>query len=249
MKKPGLLAAAALLILAVWEVAVLLRAHATAPSDDDWRAVRAAVDAGFKPGDLVVFAPPWIDPVGRVHLGHHLTLDDVARMDDARYPRVWEVSTRGASAPEARGDVTRDERHGALRLRLWERPAETVVWSLRPRAGLNEVDFAGRYCAIVRPGNKLEIPDATLGDRLVVRAGLADFRARKENRAWAKVSVLVDGAPVSSASVGNDEGWLALPVAQTKAGPARLTFAVEVDRSRGGPPENLPVCIAAEARQ
>jgi hypothetical protein len=61
--------------------------------------------------------------------------------------------------------------------------------------------------------------------------------------------VLVDGAPVSAASVGNDEGWLALPVAGTRPGPAKLTFAVDVDRTRGGPPENLPVCIAAEARQ
>jgi hypothetical protein len=249
VKKPGLLAAAALLVIAVWEVAVLVRARAAAPAAADWQAIRAAVDAGFREGDLVVFAPAWMDPVGRQHLGQHLTVDDVARMDDARYGRVWEISARGAAAPEARGRVLRDERHGALRLRLHERPAERVVWSLRSRAGLHEVDFAGRHCAIVRPPGKLEVADATLGTKLVVRAGLADFRARKANRGHARVKVLVDDAPVAEASVGSESGWVALPPAATAPGAARVSFVTEVDRDRGGAPLDLQVCIAAEARQ
>lgn len=249
MKKPGLIAAAALLVIAVWEVTVLLRARASAPEDADWQAVRAAVDAGFRPGDLVVFAPAWMDPVGRMVLGHHLRVDDVARMDDARYPRVWEIAARGAHAPEGRGTVTRDESHGALRLRLWERPAERVVWSLRSRAGLYEVDFAGRHCANLRTPGRLDVPDATLGKTLVVRAGLSDFRARKENRAFARVKVLVNDAPVAETSVGSDSGWVALPVAATTPGPAKVSFVTEVDRGRGGPPEVLPVCVAAEARE
>jgi hypothetical protein len=169
-------------------------------------------------------------------------------MDDARYPRVWEVSARGADAPEGRGEVTRDERHGALRLRLWERPAARVTWSLRARATLNEVDFTGRLCAVVRAPGRIDIADAPLGTRLAVRAGLADFRARKENRAFARVVVLIDDQPVSEiGGLGTDSGWVALPAARTTPGHARVSFVTEVDRSRGGPPEVLPVCIAAEA--
>ena len=57
-----------------------------------------AVTADFKTGDLIVFAPRWLDPVGRRWLGSLLTVADAGRLDDARYARVWEVSIRGAGA-------------------------------------------------------------------------------------------------------------------------------------------------------
>src|SRR5262249_14343812 len=132
------LAAAALLVLAVWEIATLLRVHAAAPTDEDWAEVERVVRAGFAPGDLIVFAPAWIDPVGRTHLGDLLTVHDAARMDAARYARIWEVSARDATAPDAPGPVGLDARAGALRVRRHDHQPAHVTWDLRNRSQLLE---------------------------------------------------------------------------------------------------------------
>ncbi len=50
-------------------------------------------------------------------------------MDDARYPRVWEISQRGARSPEAtRGELRADHSFGRLRVRLIEREAASVIY-------------------------------------------------------------------------------------------------------------------------
>jgi hypothetical protein len=61
--------------------------------------------------------------------------------------------------------------------------------------------------------------------------------------------VLVDGAEVSRASVGNDSGWLALPAVKTAPGAHDVSFEVSVDPDHGDPRRaRLDVCLAAEAR-
>jgi hypothetical protein len=248
VKRPALLCAAALVALAVWEIAVLVRARAAAPGEVDWAAVRSRVDREHRAGDLVVFAPAWMDPVGRLHLGHHLTVEDAARMDAARYARVWEVSARGASSPDATGRVVADERHGALRLRLLEREPAEVLWDLGPRAKLLEIDYAGRRCVEVRAPGTLDAGVVPLGGKLVARAGLADFRARRDNRATARVRALLDDREVARASVGSESGWVALPEVATTPGEGRLRFEVEIEEG-SGTPAVLNVCIAAETRR
>jgi hypothetical protein len=115
--------------LALVETTVALVAPALAPTDADWEAAASAVRAGFRPGDLIVAAPGWADPILRVHLGDLIPPEVAARMDDERFARVWEVSQRGARAPAARGaTVARDEHFGRLRVRLLERQAEPVTY-------------------------------------------------------------------------------------------------------------------------
>src|SRR4051812_1822482 len=97
------LAAAGLALLAVWEVVVLVSAGQSAPSPRDWQTAAAAIPATLHDDQLIVFAPRWIDPVGRQWLGGRMSLDQVARMDAVRYREIWEVSIRGASAPELAG--------------------------------------------------------------------------------------------------------------------------------------------------
>ena len=90
------------------ETTVALVAPSRAPTDADWAAAARDVRAGFRPGDLIVAAPAWADPIMRLHLGDLIPPAVAARMDDARFARVWEVSQRGAHAPEAaRGTVAR----------------------------------------------------------------------------------------------------------------------------------------------
>jgi hypothetical protein len=240
------LAAAALLALAIWEIATLLHVHAAAPADADWDAAAAFVRAGFAPGDLVVFAPEWSDPVGRLHLGDLLTIHDAARMDAARYGRIWEVSQRGATAADADGPVGLEREFGALRVRRHDHSAARVTWDLRDRAKLLEVGYAPRECVEVRAPSTLDVGSVPLASRLVVRAGLADFRARRDNRATALVRVLVDGAEAASAEIGSESGWVALPPIATTPGAHRVAFETRI--AGGGQPAILPACIAAEAR-
>ncbi|MBI4509212.1 MAG: hypothetical protein HY698_06225 [Deltaproteobacteria bacterium] len=252
----GRIAGLALILLAAWEIGVLWRSKRAAPTDADWQQVVAAVTASHQPGDLIVFAPSWMDPVGRKWLGGLMTIDQAARMDDARYGRAWEISARGAAAPETEGAGTPayESRFGALRVRQFTRPAAQVTWDLSAHSALQEVDFQPRKCARIgepRPGRPavLDVPSATLGMELVVRAGLADFRERRENRAVALVRVIVDGEEKARAQVGNESGWLPLPRVATNPGVHQVRFEATVDPSRGDPQRaTLSVCIAAEAR-
>jgi hypothetical protein len=116
------LVGALVVLLALFEAANALYAPHRAPSDDDWRAAAAFVNAGFRDHDLVVAAPAWADPVLRLHLGDRLPIKVAARLDHQTFPRVWELSQRGAEAPETGGARLVEERQfGHLRARLYQR--------------------------------------------------------------------------------------------------------------------------------
>jgi hypothetical protein len=126
--------AAALALLALVETAQALIAPLRAPRDSDWTAAAAVVREGFRAGDLIVAAPPWADPVMRMHLGDLLPVAAAARLDDARFARVWEVSQRGARAPEGAGrTVALDRGVGALTVRRLERPAAEITYDFLER--------------------------------------------------------------------------------------------------------------------
>jgi hypothetical protein len=157
--------AAAVALLAIIETANALTAPARAPKEADWAAAARAVRAGFQAGDLIVAAPAWADPILRVHLGDLIPAAVAGRLDDARFGRVWEVSQRGARAPEARrGTVTRTQRFGALTVRLVERPAPAVSYDFVDRWGDAHVtrEQLGRPpVACPRAGDRFQCPDIT----------------------------------------------------------------------------------------
>ncbi|HVU49494.1 MAG TPA: hypothetical protein VHL80_02345 [Polyangia bacterium] len=127
----GLVVAAAIGVLAVVETAVAVVAPSRAPQDADWEAAAREIRAAFAPGDLIVAAPAWADPLMRLHLGDLVPLPVAARLDDARFGRVWELGQRGAHAPEAaRGAVALEKRFGALTLRRVDRPPAVIVHDL-----------------------------------------------------------------------------------------------------------------------
>lgn len=248
MRKPATLCVALIAALAVWEIAVLWRAKAKAPANRDWAAAHDLVAAAHQAGDLIVFAPAWTDPVGRKWLGDMMTVAEAARMDAVRYPRVWEVSIRGAHSAEATGTVAVDQTFGAVRVRRFDRVAAAVTWDLGDQAQLREVDFAPRNCVPFKPPHQLDLPQVALGSSLAVYAGIADFRSRRDNQARALLTVKVDDLEVARATVGNDSGWLALPVAATTPGPHHVVFDASLIPGTGNG-NSLDLCIAAEARQ
>jgi hypothetical protein len=93
------------------ELAVHLKQANGAVPDADWLAARDAVTAIARPEDLVVFAPHWVDPIGRRWFGDSVaTLAREARPDETRFPRAIEVSIRGKHTPELAGWQKTDER-------------------------------------------------------------------------------------------------------------------------------------------
>jgi len=141
---------------------VALVAPSRAPTDADWAAAAAAVRAGFRPGDLIVAAPAWADPILRVQLGDLIPPEVAARMDDDRFARVWEVSQRGAQAPAAAGgSTTVDDRFGRLRVRLVERSAEIVSYDFVARwadAHVSRRDVRGAVVACALGGDRIVCP-------------------------------------------------------------------------------------------
>jgi hypothetical protein len=190
-----------------------------------------------------------------MHLGDHLRAADIAHLDKAKFPRLWEVSIRGATAPETRGlPVALEEHFGGVRVRRYDRPPGTtaeVLWDLGPILGLNEVDFAPRMCTIipVRAGApSLDLGEKELGRSLVVGAGLTDFRSRKENYSRARLEVRVDGVAGASGLVGN-EGWVVLHAA-TRPGRGAVSLVASVDPTFGpARASTLDLCVAVEARR
>jgi hypothetical protein len=246
------LAAGGLVLLAVWEIMVLASAHRSAPSRENWQAVAAVIPPMLRDDQLIVFAPRWIDPVGRLWLGSRMSLDHAARMDAVRYREIWEVSVRGAEAPDVAGEpAVSEQAFGPIRLRRFVRDAPRVTWSLSEGARICEVDFEPRRGVVLELDHPLgqarrPYEDVNLGDQLQVYAGLADYKKRSDNRATALIQVMVDGREATRGIATNDNGWAALPTAATPPGLHEVEILARVQDPRD--PIGLSVCVAAEAR-
>jgi hypothetical protein len=156
-------AVAAVVVLALVETVNAVVAPLRAPDERDWKVASAAVRAGFRPGDLVVAAPAWADPVMRQQLGDLVPMPVAGRMDAARYARIWEISQRGARAAEtAGGSLAQSSKHRGLTVKLWEKKAAQVTF-----------DFLSEWrraeLSVVSPGG--DTPCAVGADRFVCMGG------------------------------------------------------------------------------
>lgn len=257
---------AALVLLALVESAVAVIAPSRAPTDGDWAAAAGAVRAEFRPGDLIVAAPAWADPILRVHLGDLIPPEMAARLDDARFPRVWEISQRGARSPEGqRGDVRSDRSFGRLRLRLIERPAPVVTYDFVARWSdgrlangrgtsierkIVEVDQRLRLAIMTRPvaGGPvvIEFPAVPLGRELAIATGLHDTWMRKAARGTVQARLFVGERPVPLPETTNDSGWTETRV-DTSAEEGR-TLPVRLEITSAAPFDRY-FAFAAEARR
>jgi hypothetical protein len=129
-------AAAFVAVLALVETGNALLAPLRVPPPHDWDDAAADVRARLQPGDLIVFAPRWVDEVGRAHLGDVMPVEMAAHADADRYARVFEVSIRGARAPESSGArLVDDKRFGKVRVALYEKPAAAITFDFTSHAG------------------------------------------------------------------------------------------------------------------
>jgi hypothetical protein len=252
---PALLLAA----IAAWEAIAAQRAGAGVPGDEAWARAAAVVRDGHRPGDLIVFAPDWIDPVGRLHLGDLISPGDAGRMDAARYGRIWELSIRGGRAIDTAGlsPVEVRELDGVV-VRRFERAPVEVLADLRDRLSgarldgaparppaieLAEVGFAPRRCVVVvpRPGApvRLAFPALPAGE-LVGYVGLADVFSRRDERRPGRLTVEHAGRAIADVTAGVDDGWVRFAA---RAPGGELVISIASD----GP--GRQVCFAAEVRR
>ncbi|HEY3354421.1 MAG TPA: hypothetical protein VGQ83_14310 [Polyangia bacterium] len=137
--RPGRLAlagVAAVALLALVEAGVALTAPLRTPSPADWRRAAAHVRGLKRPGDLIVVAPAWADPLLRLYLGDQITMAEAGRMDAARYGRLVELSVRGGRAPETRAPGVRQiarARFGGVTVTTYEQPRAEVVFDFLER--------------------------------------------------------------------------------------------------------------------
>jgi hypothetical protein len=256
VKKPLAAAPALLLVLvALWEIVAAFHDAHGVPDDDAWERAATALREAYKPGELIVFAPAWIDPVGRLHAGDLIPVEMAARMDAAKYGSIWELAIRGAHAPEVAGlTALTSTDFAGVTLRHYERtPAIVVDDALarephsdgaRPTLELAEVGFAPHRCwQVVPPAHgkvTITIP-MTLGTKLVGYVGLADVFKRRDIRTPGELEVHA-GSAAADIHPGIDDGWVRFELATTP-GPAEVTFV-----AKAVSPERL-ICFAAEARQ
>lgn len=266
----GLAPIVALAVIAAWSTCRVVGAGAGVPGDGAWKAAAAAVRAEHQPGELIVFAPRWIDPVGRLHLGDLIPVEMAARMDADRYGVIWELGIRGARSPEARGlRPVWQKRFGGVEVRRFERtPAEVVtdivaiaaaspgtmqtsgLFARGPQVVLAEVGFEPHRCIqiVPSPGQEVKVtfPAVTVGSELVGAVGLADVFTRRDVRTPIEFIVQVGGTEVARVEAGVDSGWVRWR-GTTTPGRAEVTF---VARALGGAKaRDRLVCFAAEARR
>jgi hypothetical protein len=262
--RPLPIAAAPVLLLAaisVWEVCAARRDATSVPAPDAaaWRAAAAVVRAGYRRGELIVFAPDWIDPVGRYHLGDLIPIEAAARMDAARYGRIWELAIRGAQSPDTAGlAAALAEDHGGVAVRRYERAPAIVVGDVverlatatgdgpRPTLELTEVGFAPHRCLQISPppgrAVRIAFPQLPLGRELVGYVGIADVFTRRDVRSPGRLDVEIAGKIVASAVAGVEDGWVRFSAA-TSPGAADVAFIARATDA------NRRICFAAEARQ
>ena len=226
----------AIAALAVLELVAAASIRAAVPSDDSWGRAAAFVRERHQPGDRIVAAPVWAEPIVREHLGDLLSLRVAAPPDETGIPRVWELSIRGASKRDQPSEL--DQRFDGVRVRMWTRSSNELVYDFvaevagaqvelvageqtrdcptvnaRPGRGglgrgpmpperrfvcdssrpwlwvgatvLADLELRARRCVWQHPAGaepvRVTYPEAVLGDRLILSAGI-DYDAERERR-------------------------------------------------------------------
>ena len=252
-----------LVVVSLWEIVWVPRSARRAPAPAEWSALGAALRQRHAPGELIVFAPAWIDPLGRREVGDLIPIEMAARMDAARYPVIWEVSQGDARAPETAGARrTWGQDFGRLSLRRYERAAAEVVTDFvaafpdakaagaRAVVSLEEVGFQPHRCvrAVPAANGAIEVsyPSVELGRQLVGYVGLADVFTRRDIREPGELTVTVDDEEVARVRAGVGDGWVRFAAATEPRAGARVVFTA---RAVGARARDRRICFAAEARR
>jgi len=92
----------------------------------------------------VLFAPLWVEPIGRLHMGADLDLELALLSDVDRYSRVWQISTRGGRHPFLQKEKpTQSFSFGPILLSLFEKQSQAVLFDFTRRIRQAQVERVG----------------------------------------------------------------------------------------------------------
>lgn len=137
-------------LFGILELAAHFVTSQRAPDAEDWERLPGFVERLREPGDLVLIAPEWAEPLARGVLGDGvMPIEDVARADVSSYAYALEVATLGADTRES----ARFEPIATL---------EAAPFSIRRLKNKNHVPVLYRFVDHVRPQHLgVTEPDAT----------------------------------------------------------------------------------------
>ncbi|MBX3271431.1 MAG: hypothetical protein KF729_14285 [Sandaracinaceae bacterium] len=137
----------ALLAVAIVEIVGHYVVQSRVVTDADWARASARVRTAWEPGDLIVPAPEWSDPLVRRELGDLLSLSDAGRSDVSRYRRLWTMSIRGHRPREAPdGPPEHVEVVGPITILRWALHPERVRYDFLEHVESAEVALGDRAC-------------------------------------------------------------------------------------------------------
>ena len=148
--------AIAIPIVGIVELAAHLHQTRRGPSASDYDAAHRFAQSQMRKADLLVFAPAWLEPIGRKEFSDLVTPELAGVVDEQRYQRAVEVSVRGTPHPALDGWTQKESStFGDLRVRILENPKfeprlDTLSKHVNP-SGL-EVQAAGSPCPFTRTG-------------------------------------------------------------------------------------------------
>jgi hypothetical protein len=125
--------------------------------DDDWRAARDGVSKTIQPDDLLIFAPKWVEPLGRRWMQSDIaTMSRMTFADTSRYKRAVEVSIRGKHREELEGwKSAKTDHYGNIDVTVYENPKASPVVDdpldvTRMRVSFTQGGSAERDCPFER---------------------------------------------------------------------------------------------------
>ena len=125
--------------VAVAELAGHARVQATLPTEGSWDAASSFVRARFAPGDRIVAAPSWTDPIVRAQLGDLLTLAAASAEDERGTGNLWELSIRHRQSRDESPTLERE--FGHVRVRRWAPPDETPAFDFVEEIERADVEY------------------------------------------------------------------------------------------------------------
>lgn len=151
------------------EVGAHVYTRSQVASRADYAAAATFIRPQLQARDLVTSAPQWADPLLREALGDRIDLAMAGRSDSAAYERLWSISQRGATPPEASSaEASRpvlERSFGPLRVQRWELGKSPVLYHFSDHLAQAQVavrqDGRERICRLRRhapsPGGGLGV--------------------------------------------------------------------------------------------
>jgi len=165
-------------VVALVELALHFSQTGPLASEAEWATIAAEAKRERKADDVVVFAPTWYAPVGRMHLRDALTMADQGHADVTRYARALEISVGSESNPEvAAWPVVSDKLSGKLHIRVRQNPAqEPVLEDLLALADAGRVEVSVAAPTLTAAGGDGGSPRHTCSFQATARGRMRDGR-------------------------------------------------------------------------